>query len=376
MLAKQILITVWLCLVAGVALPGQEGQPTVSGHDQKAESQAAGNAAEAAGNVAQGEQGPAGSHSHGDDHSHGGDHSHGDDHGHGGDHGHSHGPSLTMEMSPQDIFKWQFDHSVTYPIALFETDEQGNKRKDGWLTIWNVQPWQWTCLGLMLLVFLPVVGSFRKGQVGWFTRVMRGFCLWVRDEMVYSVMGKEEGRRFAPFFMFMFFFIVFMNVIGLIPSLPIFGHSYPFIIYTATGTPYVTVALAVITLATMLFFGIKKNGAVGFFKGLVPHGLPLPLVPIMFLIEIVSLLVKPFALTIRLFANMLAGHLVIASAIGLIFLFARMQEGAATSYLTALPCFGMAVFIYIIEAFITLLQAYIFTYLSINFIHQSIHQDH
>ena len=322
MLAKQLLITVWLCLVVGVALPGQEGQPAVSGHDQKAESQAAGGQA-AAGHSAEAKQGPAGEHAH--------DHGDGDDHGHG--------PSLTMEMSPQDIFKWQFDHSVTYPILLFETDDQGNKRKDGWLTIWNVQPWQWTCLGLMLLVFLPVVSSFRKGQVGWFTRVMRGFCLWVRDEMVYSVMGKEEGRRFAPFFMFMFFFIVFMNVIGLIPSLPIFGHSYPFIIYTATGTPYVTVALAVITLATMLFFGIKKNGAVGFFKGLVPHGLPLPLIPIMFLIEIVSLLVKPFALTIRLFANMLAGHLVIASAIGLIFLFARMQEGAATSYLTALPCF-------------------------------------
>ena len=117
-----------------------------------------------------------------------------------------------MEMSPQDIFKWQFDHSVTYPIALFEKDAQRNPKKDGWLTIWNVQPWQWTCLGLMLVVFLPVVGSFKKGQVGWFTRVMRGFCLWVRDEMVYSVMGKEEGRRFAPFFLFMFFFIVFIRM--------------------------------------------------------------------------------------------------------------------------------------------------------------------
>jgi F0F1-type ATP synthase membrane subunit a len=73
---------------------------------------------------------------------------------------------------------------------------------------------------------------------------------------------------------------------------------------------------------------------------------------------------------------MLAGHLVIASAIGLVFLFAKLQDGAATSYLTAIPCFGMAVFIYIIEAFITLLQAYIFTFLSINFVYQSIHQDH
>jgi F-type H+-transporting ATPase subunit a len=138
----------------------------------------------------------------------------------------------------------------------------------------------------------------------------------------------------------------------------------------------VTGALAAVTLLLMLGLGIKKNGVFGFFKGLVPHGLPLPLIPIMFLIEVISLLVKPFALTIRLFANMLAGHLVIASAIALVFLFTKMQGGAITSYLTVLPCVGMAIFIYIIEAFVTLLQAYIFTFLSINFVYQSIHQDH
>ncbi|MEY4673853.1 MAG: F0F1-type synthase subunit a, partial [Planctomycetota bacterium] len=88
------------------------------------------------------------------------------------------------------------------------------------------------------------------------------------------------------------------------------------------------------------------------------------------------LLVKPFALTIRLFANMLAGHLVIASFIGLIFLFAKMQGGAVTSYLTAVPAVGMAVFIFIIESFVTLLQAYIFTYLSIIFLQQAMHPEH
>ncbi|HEB54163.1 MAG TPA: ATP synthase F0 subunit A [bacterium] len=321
MLAKRLLITVWMCLLAAFAVPAQE---------------------------------------------HGGEHGgvqHGtDDHGHHVLH--------TMEMSNSDIFKEQFAHSVPYPIALLDHDAEGGH---GLLTIYNVQPWQWVCLVLMLLVFMPVVGSFKKGRVGWFTRVMRGFCLWVRDEMIYSVMGKEEGRKFAPFFLFMFFFIVFMNVIGLLPSI---GHSFPTAVYTATGTPYVTGALALITLATMLIFGMKKNGIVGFWKGLIPHGLPVFLLPIMVPIELISLVVKPFALTVRLFANMLAGHLVIASAIGLIFLFAKMQEGAATSYLTAIPCFGMAVFIYIIEAFITLLQAYIFTFLSINFVYQSIHQDH
>jgi F-type H+-transporting ATPase subunit a len=278
-----------------------------------------------------------------------------------------------MEMSNGDIMGRQFSHSVPYPIALYSEDADGHAHT-GWLTIYNVTPWQWICLGLMLAVFLPVLASLRRGgRPGWLTRVMRGFCLWVRDDMVYSVMGKEEGRAFVPLFFFMFFFIAFQNVIGLLPSA---GHDFPLAIYTATGTPYVTAPMAIVTLGLMLGLGFKKNGVGGFFKGLVPHGLPWPLVLLMFPIELVGLLVKPFALTVRLFANMLSGHLVIAAAIGLIFVFARMQSGAITSYVTLLPCLGMAIFIYIIEAFITLLQAYIFTFLSINFIYQSMHQEH
>lgn len=278
----------------------------------------------------------------------------------------SHAPQ-TLEMSAGDFFKRQFTHSV--PYVIFTPKISPDDAVNHAFAVYNVQPWQWICLGLMFVVFLPVVGSFGR-RPGRFVRVMRGFCLWIRDEMVYSVMGKEEGRAFVPLFLFIFFFIAFQNVIGLIPSAP--GMT----IYTATGTPYVTGALAAVTLVMMLGLGIKKNGVAGFFKGLVPHGLPLPLIPIMFLIEVISLVVKPFALTIRLFANMLAGHLVIASAIALVFLFTKLQGGAITSYLTVIPCVGMAVFMYIIEAFVTLLQAYIFTFLSINFVYQSIHQDH
>jgi F-type H+-transporting ATPase subunit a len=294
-----------------------------------------------------------------------------------------HAAARTTQMSNSDIFKHQFSHSV--PYAIFEPaigprwngnglrDEHGHKDQVSLFTVYNVQPWQWISLGLMLVVFLPVLASFKRGSAGWFTRVMRGFCLWIRDEMVYSVMGKEEGRAFVPLFLFTFFFIMFQNVIGLLPSA---SHHFPGAIYTATGTPFVTLALALVTLTLMLVLGMKKNGVLGFWKGLVPHGVPVALMPLMFVIELVSLLVKPFALTVRLFANMLSGHLVIAASIGLIFLFAKMQGGAITSYLTAVPCLGMAIFIYIIEAFVTLLQTYIFTFLSINFIYQSIHQDH
>lgn len=281
---------------------------------------------------------------------------------------HGHPPAKkTLEMSNADFFNKQFEHSVPYGMWLL--NENG---KPGTFTIYNVQPWQWVALGLMLVLFLPVVGSFKKNQVGWFTRILRGWCLWIRDEMVYKVMGKEHGRPFVPFFLFVFFFICFQNVIGLIPSA---GHHFPLAIYTATGTPYVTGALAIIIFLTMIGMGMKSNGALGFWKGLVPH-VPVLLWPMMFAIELVGLVVKPFALTIRLFANMLAGHLVIGSAIALVFLFTKMQGGAATSYLTALPCAGLAIFIYVIEAFVTLLQAYIFTFLSINFLWQAMHQEH
>ena len=128
--------------------------------------------------------------------------------------------------------------------------------------------------------------------------------------------------------------------------------------------------------STTLFFGMKQNGVVGFWKGLLPHGLPVGLIPLMIPIELIGLVVKQFALTVRLFANMLAGHLVIASVIGLIFVFTIMFKGSAFSYVTAVPALGMAVFIFIIESFVVLLQAYVFTYLSIIFLHQAIHQEH
>jgi ATP synthase subunit 6 len=286
----------------------------------------------------------------------------------GGAHGGAHGGKPTLQMSGSEIFGTQYSHSVPYVIF----PHVGKGEPAPWWAIYNIQPWQWATIGLLFVFFLPVVFSFGR-RAGWLVRVLRGFCLWLRDDLVYAVMGKEIGRPFVPFFLFVFFWLVAMNSIGLIPSI---GHGFPFAIYTATGTPYVTGALAVVTLVVMLVFGMRHNGIVGFWKGLIPHGLPWPLLPLMFVIEFVSLLVKPFALTIRLFANMLAGHLVIGSAIGLIFLFAKLLDGSALSYLTLIPCVGMAVFIYIIEAFVTLLQAYIFTLLSVTFVYQAIHQEH
>jgi F-type H+-transporting ATPase subunit a len=273
-----------------------------------------------------------------------------------------HRPKTTLEMGNSEYFNRQYDHSIPHEVAFAGKP----------YAIYNVNVFQWIALGLMVAIFLPVRASFaRKGRPSRVVRIFRGWCHWIRDEMVETVMDEDDSQRFTPYFVFLFFFVAFQNCIGLIPSAPPWFSTY-----TATGTPYVTGALALITFATMLFFGMRQQGVFGFFKNLLPHGLPIALIPLMVPIELIGLIVKPFALMIRLFANMLAGHLVIASLIGLIFLFAKLMGGSSLSYVTAVPAIGMAVFIYIIEAFVTLLQAYIFTYLSIIFLQLAMHPDH
>jgi F-type H+-transporting ATPase subunit a len=288
-------------------------------------------------------------------------------------HGHAVGSDhkSTLELTNNEIFASLHGHSV--PHAVFPHVGPGEPAPL-W-TVYNVNIWQGIALGLLLAIMLAVSNSFhRQGRPGWLTRVFRGWCRWVRDEMVYSVMGKEEGRPWVPFFLFLFFFVTAQNLLGLIPAIA--GVPEALQPTTATGTPYVTGAMAIITLGLMLFFGMKKNGVFGFWKGLLPHGLPVALIPLMVVVELTGLIVKPFALTVRLFANMLAGHLVIASSIGLVYVFTKMFGGSALSYVTAVPSVGMAAFIYIIESFVVLLQAYIFTYLSIIFLHGAMHQDH
>lgn len=230
------------------------------------------------------------------------------------------------------------------------------------LLLTNMQVFQLASVLLCLICFFGLAGKIRSGTADKLSSFFIGWAMWIRDEMVYPAMGKKDGARFLPYFLTLFFFIVFINLMGLVP-------------WTSTPTTSiaVTAALAIITFIGMIVGGMIAQGPVAFWKNLVPE-VPLVLWPLMFFVEVVGLFVKPFALTIRLFANMTGGHMVVLSITGLIFFFG--QQNALVGYAISPLAIGFAVFVMIIESFVALLQAYIFTQLSILFIGASLHPEH
>lgn len=289
-------------------------------------------------------------------------------------HEHGHEPDKsTLEMRNDEFFTPQFKHHLT-PAPLFGHREG----EHSFTTFYDVNLVQVVVVLVLLVLFGLVRASFTSEVgvpgLGWLVRVLRGWCHWLRDEVVYDLMGEEEGRKWAPLFIYMFFFVALMNLAGMLPAAHIGSITIGGV--SATACVFVTGALAVVTFTIMLVGGMVQQGPVKFWKSLLPHGLPVVLIPLMAFIEVIGLFVKPFALMVRLFANMLAGHLLIISFVGLIFVFAKMFSLGPLTWATALPTVGMAVFINIIEALVVLLQAYIFTYLSVLFVQQSLHPEH
>jgi len=233
----------------------------------------------------------------------------------------------------------------------------------------NLQLFQLAAVLLIFICFSGVPAYLRTGRGDYVTRLFAGFAQWIRDEMVYPVMGREQGAKLLPYFLTIFFFIMFMNLLGLLPGAA-----------TATASIFVTMALALTTLIMMIGGGMAVQGPVAYWKHLVPH-VPAAIWPLMFLVEVVGVLVKPFALMIRLFANMTGGHLVVLSFMGLLFLVAGKATGAvegnpAGAWAASPLVVGFAVFIMIVESFVALLQAYVFTMLSLLFIQSSLHPEH
>lgn len=211
------------------------------------------------------------------------------------------------------------------------------------------------CLVLIAAARSHARSTKERGRPKGFAAGLEGVMLYLRNEIYLPVLGGHGGEKYIPFCLTLFFFILFCNLFGLIP----YGS-------TPTGNVAVTGTLAAVTFVMIEIAGMRALGK-GYLGTIIywPHDLPLgvkaPLTLIMTPVEIVGKFTKPFALTIRLFANMLAGHVIILALIGLIFLFGWFVAPLAVA---------MALGIMVLEILVAFIQAFIFALLAAVFIGQ------
>ena len=184
--------------------------------------------------------------------------------------------------------------------------------------------------------------------------LVEAVLFFLRDEVARPNLGKG-GDRFLPVIWTFFFFILFCNLLGMVPYCA-----------TATGNISVTATLAVLAFLFYQAMGIQQQGLGPYLRGIVPSGIPFWLYPLMLIVELVGHVAKPFALAVRLFANMIAGHIVLAVIISF----------AAASVWVAPVSIGGAVFMYMLEIFVAFLQAFVFTFLTTVFLGMAVHPQH
>jgi F-type H+-transporting ATPase subunit a len=217
---------------------------------------------------------------------------------------------------------------------------------------------------LVTLVFVLSARSIARAQAAGrpatgFAGAMEATALYIRQEVILPNVG-HHGEGFVPYLLTLFFFILAMNLLGLLP-----GGA------TATGNIAVTAALAVMAFVVIEVTGMRTLGPTGYLKTIfyLPQGLPggiggnalkVLLLAVMTPIELIGKLAKPFALAVRLFANMTSGHVLVLALIGLTFLFKSYAVGVAASLL--------ATGVMLLELFVAFLQAFVFTLLTSVFI--------
>ncbi len=212
---------------------------------------------------------------------------------------------------------------------------------------------------ICLLVFGWFATKIKNGAAakGWLANMAETFLLFIRDEVARPTIGKDADE-YLPFLWTVFFFVLGCNLFGMLPWMG-----------SPTGALAVTAVLALLTFGAVVKVGVQKYGVVGFLKAQVPHmDLPKPigmiLIPMIFVIEMFSLLVKHFVLAVRLLANMLAGHIVLAVLLGFISASYGMMAWWAVAPASLLGATALS----LLELLVAFLQAYIFVFLSALFI--------
>jgi F-type H+-transporting ATPase subunit a len=224
---------------------------------------------------------------------------------------------------------------------------------------------------LLILLWNAVAKGYRKneGQApSGIQSFMEPFFTFLRDEVTKPMIGEKHYERFQPFIMTLFFFILFCNLMGLIPFFP--GSA------NVTGNLAVTLVLAVLAF---IVTNINGNGHYWEHVFWMP-GVPIFVKPILTIVEVLGLFIKPFSLMIRLFANISAGHIIILSLIGLIFLFGDNGQSVGGAATGAVIGGLFTAFMNLIEVLVAFLQAFIFAILTASYIGAAIeeheHHDH
>lgn len=214
-------------------------------------------------------------------------------------------------------------------------------------------------LAILLLIFLAAARSYKKSDnnmpsgIGKF---MEPIIVFIRDEVAIPNIGENKYSKYMPFLLTLFFFIWINNVIGLVPIFPFSSNL--------SGNIAFTVTLAIITFIITLFSSKKY-----YWKHMLwMPGLPVPMKLFLAPIEFMGMFIKPIALTIRLFANITAGHIIVLSLISLTFIFKNYFVGVGSVI--------FVVFISVIEVLVVAIQAYIFTMLSALYFGQALEEEH
>ena len=248
----------------------------------------------------------------------------------------------------------------SYAAKVVEKDAQGNEVRPLDISITKTALSLMINSALLLIIMLGVARWYKnrkpsseapKGFVGF----MEMFVMMIHDDVIVSCVGKDY-KRFAPYLLTAFFFIFINNLMGLVPIFPGGGN--------VTGNIAITLFLALMTFLAVNIFGTKAYWKDIFWPE-VPTWLKVP-VPFMPVIELFGVFTKPFALTVRLFANIMAGHAIILSLVSIIFITASLGAVLSTSMTIISVLFS--IFMSLLEILVAFIQAYVFTMLSAVFI--------
>ena len=252
----------------------------------------------------------------------------------------------------------------------------------------------WVVAALLFFVVTTMVRRYIKQERLVPTGFMSGLEVvveFVRDGIVRPSVGDKWTAMWAPLLLTLFFFILTANAIGLIPVFEVLSLANHWVFHaseeslfgrmlhggaTATSNFNVTAGLAIVSFFAIIVAGSKAHGAVQHWKNLVPHGVSPFLAVALIPIEILGMLVRPFALTMRLAANMTGGHIAILAILSFVFIFAEMAGqfvGIGVGLLFSVP---LAVAITALEIIVVAVQAYVFTLLTAVFIGMAIHAHH